>query len=122
VLSDFGEPLGVPLGAILAPREHLDFGDLDDDMAAEMGMLAVRLDRAIRGLGGIGRVHVYKWGDGGAHLHLIFLARPEGLLQLRGSNLAMWEEMLPRVPAETAAADLRAVAATLAQWRGTAHG
>ena len=53
-------------------------------------------------LGGIGRVHVNKWGDGGAHLHLFFLARPAGFLQLRGSNLPEWEEMLPRYPQDVA--------------------
>ena len=121
VLTGFGEPLGLPVGAILAPRAHLDLGDLDDVHAREMGEITVRLERAIHGLGGIGRVHVNKWGDGGAHLHLVFLARPEGLMQLRGSNLPLWEEMLPRVPAEEAAADLSAVAAELAAWRGRAH-
>jgi len=98
VLSAFGEPLGLPFGAALMPRAHLDLGDLDERHAAELGVLTVRIDRAVDALGGIGRMHVYKWGDGGAHLHLMFLARPEGLLQLRGSNLALWEEMLPRVP------------------------
>jgi hypothetical protein len=120
-LVGFGEPLGLPFGAILSPRAHLDLGDLDDEHATDLGLLTVRLDRAIRDLGGIGRVHVNKWGDGGAHLHLVFLARPAGMLQLRGSNLALWEEMLPRVPADVAAADLRAVAQSLAQWRGRAH-
>jgi hypothetical protein len=81
----------------------------------------VRIERAVRGLGHIGRVHLNKWGDGGAHLHLMFLARPEGLLQLRGSNLALWEEMLPRVEEEVAAADLRAVAHALATQGGRAH-
>ncbi|HVE99250.1 MAG TPA: hypothetical protein VNA12_08730 [Mycobacteriales bacterium] len=122
VLTGFGEPLGVPVAAVLSPRAHLDLGDLDDDLAAELGQLIVRVERAIFGLGRIGRVHVNKWGDGGAHLHIVFLARPEGLLQLRGSNLPLWEEMLPRVPDDVAAADLRQVAATLAAWRGRAHG
>ncbi len=121
LLSGFGEPLGLPVGAVLRPRRHLDLGDLDDELAAELGVLLVRVEQAIRGLGGIGRVHVNKWGDGGAHLHVIFLARPAGLLQLRGSNLALWEEMLPRVPEDVADADLRTVGRTLAAWRGRAH-
>lgn len=121
VLTGFGEPLGLPVAAVLSPRAHHDLGDLDDDLAADLGQLTVRIERAITGLGHIGRVHVNKWGDGGAHLHVVFLARPAGLLQLRGSNLALWEEMLPRVPDEIAVADLRAVAATLAAWRGRAH-
>jgi hypothetical protein len=121
VLVGFREPLGLPFGASLMPKAHLDLGDLDDTHAAELGVLTVRLDRAIRALGGIGRVHVCKWGDGGAHLHLLFLARPEGLLQLRGSNLALWEEMLPRTPEDVMAARLRTVARALAEHGGRAH-
>jgi diadenosine tetraphosphate (Ap4A) HIT family hydrolase len=114
--------LALPFGALLMPRAHLDLGDLDDEHAAELGLLVVRIDRAVRALGSIGRVHVCKWGDGAAHLHVFFLARPEGLLQLRGSNLALWEEMLPRMPQDVLDADLRAVATTLAASGGRAHG
>ena len=121
VVVGWGEPLGVPVAAVLMPKAHLDLGELDEAHAAELGVLTVRITRAIQALGDIGRVHVYKWGDGGAHLHLTFLARPAGLLQLRGSNLALWEEMLPRVPAEIADADLRAVARALAADGGRAH-
>jgi hypothetical protein len=109
-----GEPLGIPYGALLMPRAHLDFGDLDDDMAAQLGRLCVRLDRIICGLGGIGRVHVYKIGDGGAHLHIWLLARPAGLLQLRGSSLSDWIDALPPVPADIWAEDQRRVATALA--------
>jgi diadenosine tetraphosphate (Ap4A) HIT family hydrolase len=121
VLAAFGEPLGLPFAAMLMPRAHLDLGDLDDVHAAELGLLTVRIDRAVRALGNIARVHVNKWGDGGAHLHLVFMARPLGLLQLRGSNLALWEEMLPRVPEEMLAADLASVARALAAHGGRAH-
>ena len=121
VLTGWGEPLGLPFAATLLPKAHLDLGDLDDMHAAELGILTVRIERAARALGNLGRVHVNKWGDGGAHLHLIFLGRPAGLLQLRGSNLALWEEMLPRVPEDVAAADLRTVAHALAEQGGRAH-
>jgi diadenosine tetraphosphate (Ap4A) HIT family hydrolase len=94
----------LPFEAMLMPRAHLDLTDLDDAMAAELGVLSVRVARAVESLDAIGRVHVNKFGDGGAHLHLLLLARPAGLLQLRGSNLALWEEMLPVVPDEEAAA------------------
>jgi hypothetical protein len=103
------------------PKAHLDLGDLDETHAAELGVLTVRIERAIRALGDIGRVHLNKWGDGGAHLHLVFLARPAGLLQLRGSNLPLWEEMLPRVEPHVAEADERAVARALAEHGGRAH-
>lgn len=121
LLAAGGEPTGLPFLAALQPKEHLDLGDLDETYAAELGVLTVRVERAIRALGGIGRVHVNKWGDGGAHLHLMFLARPEGLLQLRGSCLTLWEEMLPRVPDDVLAADARVVARALAEHGGRAH-
>ncbi|MBA2768080.1 MAG: hypothetical protein H0U35_02905 [Sporichthyaceae bacterium] len=98
VLTGFAEALGLPFAALLMPRAHLDLGDLDDTMAAELGVIAVRVTRAVEALDGIGRVHVNKWGDGGAHLHVFLLGRPAGLVQLRGSCLTLWEEMLPRTP------------------------
>jgi diadenosine tetraphosphate (Ap4A) HIT family hydrolase len=98
---------------MLQPRAHLDLGDLDDEMAAEMGQLVVRLNRAVCALPGIERAHINKWGDGGAHLHVFVLGRPSGLMQLRGSNLALWDDMLPPIPEDAYAADLAAVAAAL---------
>jgi hypothetical protein len=121
ILAGWGEPVGLPFAATLMPRAHLDLGDLDEVYAAELGVLTVRINNAVLALGGVGRVHVCKWGDGGAHLHVVYLARPAGLMQLRGSNLALWEEMLPRVPEETLAADLRTVAHALAERGGRAH-
>jgi diadenosine tetraphosphate (Ap4A) HIT family hydrolase len=85
----------LPFAVMLMPREHLDFGDLSDSMAAELGVLTVRMVRAVEALDAIGRVHLYKIGDGGAHLHAFLFGRPAGLLQLRGSCLTLWEEMLP---------------------------
>jgi diadenosine tetraphosphate (Ap4A) HIT family hydrolase len=110
VLVRMEQPPGVPFIAMLMPREHLDLGDLSDDMAAELGVLSVRLERAIRGLGGISRVHLYRFGDGGAHLHVFLIARPAGLLQLRGSNLPLWDDLLPPMPEDVYAADVAAVA------------
>lgn len=121
VLSRFEEPLGLPFAAILSPREHLDLGDLDDVHAGELGQLTVRVDRAARTIETVARLHVNKWGDGGAHLHLVYLGRPAGLQQLRGSNLALWEEMLPRMPDEVALEGLTVVARALAGYRGRAH-
>lgn len=83
---------------LLCPIEHYDYGDLDDELAAELGVLSVRLDRVLMGLGGMGRVHVQKIGDGGAHLHLWFSARPEGVLQLRGSSFVDWTDAIPPMP------------------------
>ncbi len=63
-------------------------------------------------------MHVNKWGDGAAHLHVFFQARPEGFLQLRGSNLSLWEDLLPKLPADVLAANVRAVAERLAEGGG----
>ena len=90
-------PVPIPV-VLLCPIEHLDLADLDDSYAAELGVLTVRLERALTGLGGVGRVHAMKVGDGSEHLHVWFFARPEGLLQLRGSSLSDWTDCLPPMP------------------------
>jgi hypothetical protein len=60
-------------------------------------------------------------GDGGAHLHLFFLARPAGFGQLRGTWMAIWDDLLPAMPADQQAADAASVAAALAaSYGGTA--
>ncbi len=41
---------------------------------------------------------VCRWGDGGAHLHIFFFARPAGFSQVRGTCLAIWDDLLPAVP------------------------
>jgi diadenosine tetraphosphate (Ap4A) HIT family hydrolase len=107
-------PSRLPFAAMLMPRQHLDLGDLDDAMAAELGVLSVRIVRAVEALDAIGRVHLYKFGDGGAHLHAFLMARPAGMLQLRGSCLTLWEEMLPEIPSEDLADVLKAALDALA--------
>ena len=86
-------PTGLPMVLILESRSHLDLGDLPNLLAAELGVMTVRLERAVRSLDGVARVHVNRWGDGSAHLHLWFLARPYGRLQLRGTFLSLWDSM-----------------------------
>jgi hypothetical protein len=103
---------------LLCPIEHLDHPDLDDAMAAELGVLSVRLDRLLTGLGGIGRVHVMKIGDGGSHLHLWFFARPEGVLQMRGSSLVDWTDCLPPMPQDEWDAEIDEIAARMAEGGG----
>jgi diadenosine tetraphosphate (Ap4A) HIT family hydrolase len=93
------EPTGLPVIVLLEPRAHVaEPGDLPDEVAAELGVLLVRIERAIRALGDIGRVHVCRWGDGGEHLHWWFLARPARIPQLTGSFAAIWDDVLPPVP------------------------
>lgn len=116
------QPFSLPLFATLEPRAHHDLGDLPDDLAAEMGVLLVRLERAISALPGVARVHLGRWGDGGAHLHVAVMARPFGFPQLRGNCLLTWDEALPPTPAEETDANLRAVAEHLvASHGGRAH-
>jgi diadenosine tetraphosphate (Ap4A) HIT family hydrolase len=111
-------PTGLPMVLILESRSHLDLGDLPNLLAAELGVMTVRLERAIRSLDGVARVHVNRWGDGSAHLHLWFLARPYGRLQLRGTFLSLWDDILPTVPQAQWRENLALVAAWLAEFGG----
>jgi diadenosine tetraphosphate (Ap4A) HIT family hydrolase len=107
-------PTGLPFVAVLEPREHYaEPGDLPDELAAELGVLLARIERAVRGIGEIGRVHVCRWGDGGEHLHWWFLARPARVPQLVGSFAAIWDDVLPPLPEEIWRANVEAVAAAL---------
>jgi hypothetical protein len=111
-------PSGLPMVLILESRSHLDLGDLPNMLAAELGVMTVRLERAIRSLDGVARVHVNRWGDGAAHLHLWFMARPYGRLQLRGSFLTLWDEILPPIPESQWRENLALIAAWLAEFGG----
>lgn len=104
---------GVPLILMLHPREHFDLADLSDELAAELGVLSTHLARHIQALPHIARAHVYRIGDGGAHLHVWFFARPEGQAQLYGSWLPVWDDLLPQYPAEVSEADAAIVARAL---------
>lgn len=113
-------PTGLPMVLILESRSHLDLGDLPNLLAAELGVLTVRLERAVRSLDGVARVHVNRWGDGSAHLHVWFLARPFGRLQLRGTFLSLWDDILPRIPEPVWRENLALVAEWLAEFGGKA--
>ena len=112
-VSMSSEPQSIP-GLVIYPRRHLDFHELTDEMGAELGVLTVRAQRALASIGGVGRVHVYKWGDGGAHLHVILLARPAGMIQLKGMFLSTWMFVLPPLPESEWEAIRAHVAAELA--------
>jgi hypothetical protein len=111
-------PTGLPMVLILESRSHFDLGDLPNLFAAELGVMTVRLERAIRSLDGVARVHVNRWGDGSAHLHLWFLARPYGQLQLRGTFLSLWDSILPPIAESRWRENLALVAAWLAEFGG----
>ena len=112
------EGVGVPLVLMLHPRDHYDLPDLPDQLAAELGVLTAHVTRHIEALPNIARAHVYRIGDGGAHLHVWFFARPQGQAQLYGSWLVVWDDLLPEYPAEIADVDAHAVADALARSYG----
>jgi diadenosine tetraphosphate (Ap4A) HIT family hydrolase len=98
----------------LASREHVDsFSNLSEAASADFGRIAARVDRAILGLGDVGRVHLYRWGDGGAHFHVWFMPRPLGMIEAMGPMLPLWEDVLPNVPDQELVDAAQRVAAAL---------
>jgi diadenosine tetraphosphate (Ap4A) HIT family hydrolase len=108
------QAFGLPVIVLLMPREHYaDPGDLPDELAAHLGVQLARIERAVRSVGEIGRVHVCRWGDGSEHLHWWFMARPARLPQVTGSFIAIWDDVLPPLPAEIREQNLAALKAAL---------
>lgn len=112
-LITFSEPSGAPLVLMLQPKSHYDLADLPEGLAGEFGRLIVHIARSVESLPNIARAHVSRWGDGGAHLHVFFFARPEGFVQLRGTCFAIWDELLPPSPRDIRDIDARSVAQSL---------
>jgi diadenosine tetraphosphate (Ap4A) HIT family hydrolase len=120
VWSDDNWTLHPPVGGSLpgavwiASREHVDsFSDLPEHLAADFGRVVARAERAILSLGDVGRVHLYRWGDGGAHFHVWLIPRPLGMLEATGMHLPVWEDVLPNVPDEDLAEAAARVAAAM---------
>jgi diadenosine tetraphosphate (Ap4A) HIT family hydrolase len=86
--------------AVLMSRAHHDLETLPPELSAGLGPILQRVARAVASLPDVGRVHVNRWGDGSEHFHVWFLARPAGMRQLRGAMLAVWDDLLPKVPQE----------------------
>ena len=114
------EPSVVPVLLFLETRDHVDLDGFDDARAAEMGTMIVRLDRAIRTLDNVGRVQVYRWGDGAEHFHLWFYARPVGSMNLLGFGMPLWEPILAPISESEWRENLATVARALAQGGGRA--
>jgi hypothetical protein len=79
-----------------------------------MGPLIQRVAVAVGQIPGVARTHFSRWGDGSEHFHLWFLARPLGMMQMRGPMLAIWDDLLPRLSDEEMRANTRIVAEALA--------
>ena len=117
------DPSGAPLRLMLVSRDHVDFPGLSDERAAELGLIQVHVVRAIEALPHIARAHIARWGDGGEHMHTWFFARPEGIRQMLGTVMPIWDDLMPPVPVEERDADARTVAEALAaSYGGTAIG
>ncbi len=115
------EPHGLPMVAVLQPKVHADLEELPAREAAELGPMIQRVARAIGRLDSVGRVHVNRWGDGGFHFHVWFLARPQGMWQMRGAMLAVWDDLLPKVPAGEWDESRRSVAEAMAEKGGVSR-
>jgi diadenosine tetraphosphate (Ap4A) HIT family hydrolase len=90
------EETSIPGTVILETHEHFDsFASLPPAHLAEFGPLAAAVESCLLALGGVSRVHISRWGDGSSHFHVYFYPRPRGVLQLRGTFLAIWELLLP---------------------------
>jgi hypothetical protein len=72
-----------------------------------------RVERAVLAVGGIGRVHIGRWGEGAEHLHWWFIARPAGFGQLRSSFAEIWDGVLPPLPRDTWEDNLQGVVRAL---------
>ncbi|MDX6283189.1 MAG: hypothetical protein QOH03_4260 [Kribbellaceae bacterium] len=117
VLKAF-QPSGLPMVALMVPREHFRLDELPDELTATLGPMIQRTAGAIRRIPGVGRTHFNRWGDGSEHFHIWFLARPLGMMQLRGAMIAAWDDLLPRIPDDEFAANARTVAAALTEKSG----
>jgi diadenosine tetraphosphate (Ap4A) HIT family hydrolase len=86
----------------IASKVHADsFCDLPADVAAASGSMVARVEKAmLAALDDVGRVHLYRWGDGGAHFHVWLMPRPLGMLEANGPHLPIWEDVLPNVADE----------------------
>lgn len=95
-------------------REHLALDDLDGDGYAALGRALGAAYNAVKSLPEVGQVHLNKWEKGKGHLSFAVHARPEGVLQLRGSNLPIWADMLPAIAEDEFAARAEMVRQALA--------
>jgi hypothetical protein len=82
--------------------------------------LLQRLSTAVKSIPGVARCHFARWGDGSEHFHLWALARPAGMMQGRAAVLALWDEVLPRMPEQLQREHVRIVAEALAATGGEA--
>lgn len=108
----------LPFLGFLMPRRHADLSDLTRAEAARLGELQMYLERAVTEVLAVPRVQIYRWGDGNEHLHWWVLGRPMGVLQLRGTFLPCWDDLLPLRDLADLRADADLVSARLVELAG----
>ena len=121
VRAGFGR-IGIPMLAGLSPKEHMTLHTMTPEVEASMGPVIRRVAMAVSRIPGVGRTHFSRWGDGSEHFHLWFLARPLGMMQMRGAMLAAWDDVLPDVPDDEVRANIALVASAMAEGGGQALG
>jgi hypothetical protein len=114
--------MSLPMVAALAPNEHVTMHTMPMEVAASLGPVIQRVAVAIGRIPGVGRTHFSRWGDGSEHFHMWFLARPLGMMQMRGAMLAIWDDLLPPLPDKELATNLATVGSALAEGGGEAAG
>lgn len=113
MVRSLGQPSGLPVVVLLEPKRHVDFPDLDADLAAELGPLLLKVYAAVAGVPGVGNVHIGRWGEGSEHCHIWFMARPARMEQLRSSFAAIYDDVLPPTPEDVWRENLELVRAAL---------
>lgn len=114
------EPRGLPFALFLMPRRHAELATLTVNEAARQGELLAAIDASAQAVLDVPRIQVALWGDGSEHLHWWLYARPTGMLQLRGTFLSHWDDLLPAAPAAEFRADQVLVAHEVARRAGGA--
>lgn len=116
------EPSGLPFVGLLVPNAHHTLDTLPPELTASLGPMIQRVAAAVKRIDSVARSHFSRWGDGSEHFHVWFLGRPLGMMQLRGATIAVWDDMLPKIPDEEFRANARTVATALAETSGTPTG
>jgi len=114
------DSFAIPFWAGLAPNQHVRLHEMSPDLLTSLGGIVQRLAGAIQGLEEVARTHFSRWGDGSAHFHMAFMARPLGMMQARGYMLPIWDDLLPPADPQLVAANRMRVARVMAEGGGAA--